>query len=427
LTDGARAGAVSRHRPQGAAAGISRIACPLLGEADRRHLARAVELGRGGWGRVHPNPMVGALVVAGGKVLAEARHEEFGESHAEVLALAAAGDARGATVYASLEPCAHSGKTPPCTESLIGAGVARVVFWAAEPGIREGGGATRLRDAGVRTDGPFGEPADWARENPFFFHRRRRPFVALKLAVSADGCIAPRGGRRVWLTGSAARREAHRIRAGFDAILVGTRTWKADDPKLTVRGPVTPRIPPARVLLDRNAELGLDARALDGNGGPALVAVSQERAASAQARLGARAEVLPLPLTDASSPACPQAANAFPTPTLDLVALLATLRKRGIERVLCEGGGTLGASLIAQGQVDRLYLFFSPRTVGADGAPAFPAVYEAGTPPAELAKHVPSLAAGTSAEPPPAPPGWRISAAPAHLENDLLIVLDKVD
>ena len=467
-----------------------------LGQADRRRLLRAVELGRGGWGRVHPNPMVGAVVVREGTTLAEARHEEFGAPHAEILALAAAGDARGATVYSSLEPCAHAGKTPPCADALAAAGVARVVYWAPEPGRREGGGAARLRAAGVQVDGPFGAPAEWAAENPFFFHRRDGPFVALKLAVSADARIAPPGGRRAWITGPAARREAHRIRAGFDAIVVGARTWRADDPRLTARGPTTPRVPPARVLLDRAGEVPRQARAFSAEGGPAFVAVAPERAASARRRLGRRAEVLAVPaaptITPATRPIAPAAHSAVPAaaptvptagpaasavpaaptvapaaaptvpiagpaasavpaaapsaspgpsaapiaqaappasspspPLLDLAALLASLEQRGFSRVLCEGGGRLGASLLAGGQVDRAYLFFAPGSVGRAGVPAFPVPASGAATNRRLAEYVEALAARTGASPCPPPPGWRLAAEPASFCPDVLVVLDR--
>ncbi len=371
--------------------------------------------------------MVGAVVVLDGRVVAEAHHEEFGGAHAEVLALASGGDVRGATVYASLEPCVHEGKTPPCTDALIAAGVARVVFWAAEPGLREGGGGERLRAAGVQAEGPFGDPADWAGENPFFFHRRRRPFVALKLAVSADGRIAPAAGRRVWLTGPGARREAHRIRAGFDAILVGTGTWKADDPRLTVRGPVTPRILPARVLLDGDGELPAEARALNGRGGPAVVAVSRERAAAVRRRLGDRADVVPLAKAASQAEEGRALHAALREGRLDLAALLAALRERGIERVLCEGGGVLGASLAARRHVDRIYLFLAPQAVGPAGVPAFPADDAADLPATELAEYLLGLAARTGSEPHPAPAGWRIAAGPDRLGADSLVVLDKKD
>ena len=364
---------------------------------DRRFLARAVELGRGGWGRVHPNPMVGAVLARGEAVLGEARHEEFGGPHAEAAALAALGErARGATLYTSLEPCRHMGKTPPCTAAIHGAGVARVVFWAAEPGVTAGRGGEWLRGRGVRVDGPFGEKADWAAENPVFFHRAANsgPYVALKLAMSLDGRIAPGGGRRVWLTGGEARAEVHRMRAGFDAILVGTRTWKADDPMLTARGPVTPRVPPVPVLLDRRGQVTAGLRALNGDGGArAIVAAAPSVAGRLGRRLAGRAEVVAVGVAGRG---------------LDLAALLEGLGRRGVGSVLCEGGGALGASLLADRLVDRIYLFVAPVVIGDAGIPAFPL----GEP------HAPD------ARPPPFE-GWQARLDPVRFGSDTLIVLDR--
>lgn len=368
-----------------------------LSAADRAFLARAVELGRRGWGRVHPNPMVGAVVARGGLALAEAHHAEFGGPHAEAAALAELGErARGATLYCSLEPCAHEGKTPPCAEAIRRAGIERVVYWAAEPGATEGGGGDWLRRRGVRVAGPCGERAEWAAENPVFFHATasERPYVAIKLAVSLDGRIAPQGGRRVWLTGPEARAEAHRLRAGFDAILVGANTWKADDPMLTARGSVTPRVPPAPVLLDRRGEVDASLRALGGDaGGRAIVATAPGAAGRVAERLGGRAEVV---------------AVSVGRRGLDLAALMGVLAGRGVRGVLCEGGGELAGSLLAEGLADRLYLFVAPVVVGGGGVPAFPDVTPGGAEDAAVPFR-----------------GWRARLDPERFGNDTLIVLDR--
>ena len=387
-------------------------------DLDRHCLARAVEVGRRGWGRVHPNPMVGAVVVRGGKVVAEAHHEEFGGAHAEVAALAALDDARGATLYSSLEPCSHAGKTPPCTDAIHAAGIARVVFWAAEPGSKQGGGGQWLRTRGVRVDGPFGTRADWMAANPAFFHAAaaRGPYVALKLAVSLDGRIAPGGGRRVWLTGKRSRAEVHRLRAGFDAVLVGTRTWKADDPMLTARGAVTPRIPPVPVLLDRRGELPAGARALRGGTGTrGIVATAAGQAAPLQHRLAERADVV----------AVPEAGDG-----LDLTALMAALDRRGVTSVLCEGGGILATSLLRADLVNRLYLFVAPVVIGDGGVPAFPR--GAASAPDTATASAPDAAAdpGTAAEPHHAARlfrGWKSRHDPVRFGSDTLIVLDRGD
>lgn len=392
-----------------------------LGDADRRLLAQAVRAGRRGWGRVHPNPMVGAVVARDGTVLAEAHHQEFGGPHAEAAALAGLGDAaRGATLYCSLEPCRHSGKTPPCTTAVRDSGVARVVYWAADPSPLARGGGEWLQWAGVRVDGPFGEPREWAAENPSFFHAAAgpsRPFVALKLAASLDGGIAPPGGRRMWLTGPEARTEVHRLRAGFDAVLVGRGTWQADDPSLTARGPVTPRIPPLRVLLDRKGRIGERARALDPDcGAPSLVATSPDRAHRLRNRLKGRAEVAAVPPAKEGRPG------------LDLHALLRDLARRGATSVLCEGGGRVAASLLAGDLVDRLYHFVAPVFLGPDATPAFPfaaaAPFTANAPPAAnapLPANSPLSGQPTSTQ----HSGWRLAAPPTRFGNDTLTVLDR--
>ena len=369
-----------------------------LSSRDRRFLARAIECGRNGWGRVHPNPMVGAVVVRGDEVLAEGFHARYGGPHAEIAALAAVDDPHGATLYCSLEPCNHRGKTPPCTGAILSAGIARVVFWAAEPGEEQKGGAERLRSQGVVVDGPFGKPCEWAAENPAFFCNAagRVPYLALKLAVSVDGRIAPAGGKRVWLTGEASRREAHRLRAGFDAILVGTRTWEADDPMLTARGAAVPRVPPVAVLLDRRGRASTGLRALQRGSGPrAVVATGPERARGLSRRLSGCADVVVVPEADAG---------------LDLAALMDVLQERGVTSVLCEGGGVLAASLLREGLVDRLYLFVAPVVIGERGVPAFP-TGQTGSRAPEAVRFE----------------GWKSVTDPSRFGNDTLIVLDRGD
>lgn len=367
-----------------------------LSDADARLLARAIALGRRGWGSVHPNPMVGAVVTRDDRILGEGHHEVLGGAHAEVVALTRAGDAAGATLYTSLEPCRHTGRTPPCTEAIREAGVARVVYWAAEPGVEVAGGGEWLRQRGAAVEGPFGERADWAAENPFFYHspRRERPWLALKLAVSLDGRIAPAGARRIWLSGEESRREVHRLRAGFDAILVGRRTWEADDPLLTARGSVTPRVPPVPVLLDRRGRMPAGMRALShGTEAGAIVVTSPESAGGLRCRLGESADVLAVPVGPTG---------------LDLAALLARLHERGVASVLCEGGGAVGASLLAGRLVDRLYLFVAPVLIGEGGVPAFPLDLSG--------DGAPSAARGR---------GWQARTDPVRFGNDTLIVLDR--
>jgi diaminohydroxyphosphoribosylaminopyrimidine deaminase/5-amino-6-(5-phosphoribosylamino)uracil reductase len=217
-------------------------------------MRRALELAWRGWGRVSPNPLVGAVLLGRDGVVAEGWHAEFGGPHAEVNALRVAGDkAHGATLVVTLEPCAHQGKTPPCTDAIRAAGIRRVVAALRDPDSDAGGGAAILKRAGIETD--FGLlAAEAAGQNAAFLSTRLqtdRPFVALKLATSIDGRIADVGGGSQWISGTEAREHVHWLRAGFDAIAVGGTTALTDNPQLTVRGDVTPRRPPVRVVFDR--------------------------------------------------------------------------------------------------------------------------------------------------------------------------------
>jgi diaminohydroxyphosphoribosylaminopyrimidine deaminase/5-amino-6-(5-phosphoribosylamino)uracil reductase len=363
-----------------------------LDEADLAWLERAIGLGRRGWGRVHPNPMVGCVLVRDGRVLAEGWHREFGGPHAEVEALERVGaDPAGATAYVSLEPCRHEGKTPACTAALARAGVVRVVYAFADPGAASGGGGGELRKAGVEVDGPVWPAGAASRENPVFFHAARfaAPYVALKLAVSLDGGIAEAPGRRTTLTGPEALSAAHRLRAGFDAVLVGSETVRVDDPLLTVRmGGVTPRVPPARMVLDSRASLPAASALFAEQQGRVLVFARDDAEEAELERLErAGAEVHPVPGTRGG---------------LDLDAVLQRAAARGIRSILCEGGGRLASSLIAQAIVQRLYLFTAPRVLGRNAVPAFPGPF-----------------------PPGAWPGWRPAFDPERYGADVLTVYDR--
>src|SRR5688500_3271295 len=210
---------------------------------DAEHMRRALVLARQGWGQTAPNPMVGAVVVRGGVVVGEGYHARYGGDHAEVAALRAAGLlARGATVFVTLEPCTHFGKTPPCADALVAAGVSRVVAATRDPSPAARAGADRLRDGGIEVVTGVEERA--ARElNAPFFHAfgSDRPWVTLKLAVSIDGAITDATRTAGWFTGPESRREVHRLRAGSDAVAVGSGTVIADDPELTVRDFPAPR------------------------------------------------------------------------------------------------------------------------------------------------------------------------------------------
>jgi diaminohydroxyphosphoribosylaminopyrimidine deaminase / 5-amino-6-(5-phosphoribosylamino)uracil reductase len=320
---------------------------------DRAFMRRALVLARRGWGRTAPNPMVGAVVVRGDEIVGEGWHAEYGGPHAEVVALAAAGErARGSTVYVTLEPCAHAGKTPPCADALVRAGVARVVCAVRDPNPVAAGGAQRLESA--RIEVAFGIEEAEARElNAPFFHAlaSTRPFVTLKLATSIDGAIADANGTSRWLTGQRARRYVHRLRAGHDAIAVGSGTAIADDPSLTVRSARPPRIPPARIVFDRRARLPL---------GSSLVRTARE----------VRTIVI---LADASS----REARALADAGVHIVASntlaegLRALRTLDIRALLVEGGAQLTGALLAEALVDRMIIFQAPVILGAGGRSAF--------------------------------------------------------
>jgi diaminohydroxyphosphoribosylaminopyrimidine deaminase/5-amino-6-(5-phosphoribosylamino)uracil reductase len=321
----------------------------------REAMQRALSLAWGGWGRVVRNPLVGALVLKDGVVIGEGFHAEFGGPHGEVLALVAAGaQARGADLVVSLEPCAHHGKTPPCTNAILAAGIRRVVYGARDDDPAARGGAEVLRSAGVEVQGGVLE-AEARAQNAIFFHRfagQARPFVALKLAVSLDARIADRHGHSRWVSGTEARDFVQWLRAGFDAIAVGGGTVRADNPNLTVRGPVVPTRPPLRVVLDRKAELPLDA---------ALVRTARDT--PTLALLGGDAAPA---LADALRAAGVEVAAADGPPEA-----LAELARRSIASVLVEGGGVVAGRLLAGDVVDRLYLVVAPLWLGEEGVSAF--------------------------------------------------------
>ena len=331
-----------------------------VSEEDLSLLDRTVELGRRGWGQVSPNPMVGCVVVRDGEVVGEGWHRELGGPHAEVHALADAGErARGAIAYTSLEPCAHTGRTPPCTRALMDAGVARVVFGAADPGVGAGGAAA-LRAAGMRVDGPAFSRARAASHNPAFFHavNTGTPWLALKLALGLDGCIS-RAGEQTGLTGPLARRHVHYLRAGFDAIMVGANTMEIDDPRLTARGRPEPRRAPDRIVLDSRARMSPEARLLrDDGGGRARVFTAQDAPPDrVRALRQRRATVHAVPHSVAHRAPNPEGRavggardpGGRSTGGLDLGAVLDVCYREGLTSVLCEGEGCSPPRCCARG------------------------------------------------------------------------------
>jgi diaminohydroxyphosphoribosylaminopyrimidine deaminase/5-amino-6-(5-phosphoribosylamino)uracil reductase len=320
---------------------------------DRAAMMRALELARRGWGRVSPNPMVGAVVLRNGAVLAEGCHEEYGGLHAEAMALARAGDVRGATCVVTLEPCAHTGKTPPCADALLAAGVRRVVMAGRDPHPAARGGMERLRAAGVTVEVGVGAREAAALNAAFLWStvRPERPFVAVKMAASFDGYLADHTGRSRWISGPEAREWAHWLRAGFDALAVGGQTAVADDPELTVRGPVVPRVPPARVVFAGRTDLPGGLQMLRaGAGGPAIAVVPERRAPSARRLLE------------------PDGVRVLAADRLE--DALRGLADAGIRALLVEGGGRLVGALLDRGLVDRVYRVTAPIWLGR-GTPAF--------------------------------------------------------
>ncbi len=317
-------------------------------------MGRALELAWRGWGRVSPNPLVGAVLLQDGTVVGEGWHAEYGGVHAETAALhAAGGRTTGGTLFVTLEPCNHAGKQPPCTEAIIAAGVRRVVAAAPDPNPEAAGGADRLRAAGIEVE--FGVRADEAgAQNASFFHSFKglaRPFVALKLATTLDGRIADHGGRSRWISGEGARDYVHWLRAGFDAIGVGGHTARVDDASLTVRGELEPRQPPRRVVFDRMGDLPVDSALARSAGQIPTILISSPAMPSARlASLEAAGVIVQRPPT--------------------LAVGLQALRMLGIGSLLVEGGGRLAGQLLAQGLVDRYYWIQSPLWLGESAVPA---------------------------------------------------------
>ncbi|HZR81941.1 MAG TPA: bifunctional diaminohydroxyphosphoribosylaminopyrimidine deaminase/5-amino-6-(5-phosphoribosylamino)uracil reductase RibD [Candidatus Binatia bacterium] len=333
--------------------GRSRAAATV---ADARHMRRALALAQRGLGRTSPNPPVGAVVVKDGRVVGEGWHRRAGTDHAEVVALAAAGErARGATLYCTLEPCSHHGRTPPCAPRVAAAGIRRAVVATADPNPRvRGRGLAALRRAGIAVATGVEERAARELIAAFAHHvRTGKPLVRLKLAASADGRIATRSGRSRWITGPPARALVHRWRDEHDAVLVGVGTVLADDPQLTCRR--RGGRDPVRIVVDSRLRTPSAARLLDGTGGPVWVATTSRAGAAARARLARRgATVLVVPGRG---------------DRVDLGALFRMLGRRDIVSVLAEGGGDVAAALLAGGHVDELRCFTAPLLVGGDGIP----------------------------------------------------------
>jgi len=330
----------------------------MIAATDREMMTRALALAERGVFTTTPNPRVGCVIARDGQVLGEGWHERAGEAHAEVRALddarARGNDVRGAAAYVTLEPCNHHGRTPPCTDALLAAGIRRVVSAMHDPHTAAAGGAERLKSAGLTVE--TGLLEDAARElNIGWLHRLRygRPWVRVKVAASIDGRTALESGASQWITGEEARADGHRWRARACAILTGIGTVRHDDPRLTVRAVATPR-QPIKVIVDRHGDIPATARVLEG--GDVILVTAAEPAAS----LPGNVQVVTVPDRDGR---------------IDLRAMMRALGEREINELHVEAGAKLNGALLASGMVDELLLYVAPCLLGdsARGMFALPA------------------------------------------------------
>lgn len=327
-------------------------------ETDARHMRRALALAERGRGRTSPNPVVGAVVVRRGEVVGEGWHRALGEHHAEVMALDRAGRrARGATLYVTLEPCAHVGRTPPCVDAVIRAGVRRCVVALRDPHrLVYGKGLRILRRAGLRVEvGLLAAEARRTLGGYWLTHTERRPRVTWKAAASADGRIADAGGRSRWITGAAARRTGHALRAVSDAIVIGANTARRDDPRLTARPSLDGR-QPLRIVCDTRLSLPENLSLFSGRLAHGTVVACGRTAPRPRERALAARGVTVWRLPSGPGGVSPR-------------ALARRLAGLGRHEVLIEGGATLGTSWWRAGLVDRVALFVAPRLIGAEGMP----------------------------------------------------------
>lgn len=326
-------------------------------DIDRRHLARAIEIAERGRGRVSPNPLVGAVIAHGEDVIGEGFHGALGGPHAEVEAIAAAGDCElaGATLYVSLEPCCHEGRTPPCTDAIRRAGIERVVVGSDDPSAHASGrGLGILRDDGVEVVLAGEELADRARllNQPFRKHARTgRPWVLFKSAMTLDGKVATRSGDSKWISGESSRRLAHQWRAECDAVVVGIGTALADDPLLTARLGEPVAHQPRRVVFDSLGRLPLDGQLVrDARNIPLTVVVSRAAPRSATAALEAHgADVIVAP--GENEPA-------------RVVSALEQLGAADVTSLMLEGGPRLAGAFLDAGEIDEIRLFLAPVVLG---------------------------------------------------------------
>lgn len=315
-------------------------------------MKRAVSLARRGRRKTFPNPMVGAVVVKNGAIAGEGWHRRAGGKHAEIIAVGAAGEAsRGSSLYTNLEPCSHSGLTPPCVDGIISAGISKVVCAMEDPDPRvSGSGFAALRKAGIEVvNGVLADEAEKLNEVYIVNKTKHRPFVSLKSAMTLDGKIAARSGLSKWITSEASREYVHRLRAGADAVLTGTGTVLQDNPGLSARtGKNT--LQPYKVIAGSAGKIPADA---------AIFRDDPEKVIIASASPSPKLESAGISVIE-----CPGAEGL-----LDLSFLLERLFERGISKVLVEAGGRINASLLEEQLIDRVYLFYAPKIFGGASAP----------------------------------------------------------
>lgn len=320
---------------------------------DRQMMGKCLELARRALGKTSPNPLVGAVIVKDGEIVGEGFHPEAGQPHAEIFALREAGErARGATIYINLEPCNHYGRTPPCSEALVAAGVAKVVIGMVDPDSRvAGGGIERLRNAGIEVIVGL-EEAACRKLNEAFIHRSRykKPFGILKYAMTLDGKIATSTGHSAWVTGKSSRRLVHQLRGACDAVIIGGNTVRQDNPHLTTHGVFSHN--PLRVVMSRNLTLPSEANLWDVEAAKTLVFTEVGSDRDLQKKL----EKKGVELVELVS--------------LTPSAVMQNLYERQLSSVLWECGGTLAASAIAQGTVQKVMAFIAPKIIGGQMAPS---------------------------------------------------------
>lgn len=326
-------------------------------QADEYFMGKALALAARGRGRTSPNPMVGAVVVKDGHIIGEGYHARAGTPHAEIHALRQAGvQSRGSTLYVTLEPCCHFGRTPPCTTAIIAAGVQKVVAATRDPNpLVSGHGLQVLRESGLTVcDGVLAREATKLNEVFFKWITTGLPFVVLKTAMTLDGKIATVAGQSQWITGPAARQRVHVLRDTYDAVMVGIGTVLADNPRLTVRLAAAGRNP-VRIIVDSEARTPPTAHVIADGAAPTIIAVGSAAPTSrvnVLAKAGAR--IMSIPSTAQG---------------IDIKELFIRLGQEKITSVLVEGGGTLAASVLAAGVVDKVYYFIAPKIIGGVAAP----------------------------------------------------------